>query len=238
MVLRREIKVFVRNGKLLRFLAQERGRKVNQQGPLPLEENREGLGDLEPRRRDPAPRRGQYGNREEEQRNAQEEQRPHQNQEIVREIHTISGGIASGRESNSARKAYARSMQNEEVYSLHRPLKAARTESVMLSFLKEDARGVAMPHDDILVVTLTVANHAIHRILVDNGSSANILYWPVFQQMGIDRDRIKPFGSPLVGFGGEQVYSIGIISLPLTVVTAPKVSNVMVDFLVVDRPSA
>ena len=56
----------------------------------------------------------------------------------------------------------------------------------MLSFLEEDARGVAMPHDDALVVTLTVANHAIHRILDDNGSSADILYWPVFQQMGID----------------------------------------------------
>ena len=152
----------------------------------------------------------------------------------MREIPTISGGG----ESNSARKAYARSMQNKEVYSLHRPLKAARTESVMLSFLKEDARGVAMPHDDALVVTLTVANHAIHRILVDNGSSTDILYWPVFQQMGIDRDRIKPFGSPLVGFSEEQVYPIRIIFLPLTIGTAPKVSNVMVDFLVVDRPSA
>ena len=104
----------------------------------------------------------------------------------MREIHTIFGGIAGEGESNSARKAYARSMQNEEVYSLHRPPKAARMESVMLSFLDEDARGVAMPHDDALVVTLTVTNHAIHRILVDNGSSANILYWPVFQQMGID----------------------------------------------------
>jgi hypothetical protein len=73
-----------------RFLAQERGREVNQQGLLPLEGNREGLGAHEPRRRDPAPIGGQYGNREEEQRNAREEQRHHQNQEVVREIHTIS----------------------------------------------------------------------------------------------------------------------------------------------------
>ena len=52
--------------------------------------------------------------------------------------------------------------------------------------------------------------------------------------MGIDRDKIKPFGSPLVGFDGEQVYPIGIILLPLTAGTALKVSTVMVDFLVVD----
>ena len=56
--------------------------------------------------------------------------------------------------------------------------------------------------------------------------------------MGIDRDRIKPFGSPLVGFGGEQVYPVGINSLSLTAGTAPKVSTMMVDFLVVDRLSA
>ena len=121
----------------------------------------------------------------------------------MREIHTISSGIAGGGESNSARKAYAKSMQSEEVYSLHRPMKVARTESVMLSFSEEDAQGVIMPHDDALVVTMTVANHTIHRILVNNASSADILYWPVFQQMGINRDRIKPFYSPLVGFGRE-----------------------------------
>jgi hypothetical protein len=95
---------------------------------------------------------------------------------VVHEIHTISGGG----ESNSAKKAYARSMQGE-VFSLHRPMKAAKMKSVVLSFSKENARGVVMPHDDALVVTLTVANHAIHRILVDNGSPADILYWPAFQ---------------------------------------------------------
>jgi hypothetical protein len=78
-------------------------------------------------------------------------------------------------------------MQGKEVYSLHRPMKASKKESVVLSFLKEDARGVVMPYYDALVVTVIVANHAIYRILVDNGSSVNILYWPAFQQMGIEQ---------------------------------------------------
>jgi hypothetical protein len=56
--------------------------------------------------------------------------------------------------------------------------------------------------------------------------------------MGIDRDRIKPFGSPLVGFVGEQVQPIGLISLLVIARTAPKQSTVMVDLLVVDRPFA
>jgi hypothetical protein len=92
-----------------------------------------------------------------------------------------------------------------------------------------------MPHNDALVVTVTVANHAIHQVLVDNGSSADILYWPTFKQMGIDRDRIKLFGSPLVGFGREQVQLVGIIPLPVIVGTAPRLSIVMVDFLIDSR---
>jgi hypothetical protein len=95
-----------------------------------------------------------------------------------------------------------------------------------------------MTHDNALVVTVTVANHMIHRILVDNRSSANILYWLAFQHMGIEQDRIKPFGSPLVGFGREQVQPIGITPLSVIVGTAPRLSIVMMDFLVIDRPSA
>ena len=109
---------------------------------------------------------------------------------------------------------------------------------MIISFPEKVAEGISMPHDDALVVTMTVANHTIHRLLVDNGSSTDILYWLVVQQMGISQDRIKPFGLPMVGFTGEQVQTMGLISLPVTCGTSLRQSTVMVDFLVVDRPSA
>jgi hypothetical protein len=56
--------------------------------------------------------------------------------------------------------------------------------------------------------------------------------------MGIEQDKMKPFGSPFVRFGREQVQPIGIIPLLVTIGTAPRLSTIMVDFLVVDRPSA
>jgi hypothetical protein len=40
-----------------------------------------------------------------------------------------------------------------------------------------------------------------------------------------------------VGFGGKQVHLVGIILLLVTVGTTSILSFVMVDFLVVDRPS-
>jgi hypothetical protein len=100
----REIKVFIQNGRLVRFLVEERNREANRRGPP--EEIREGLGWEEPRRRDEALREVR---RDQERRDIREE--PLKNQEVVREIHTIAGGIAGGGDSSSARKAYARSLQ-------------------------------------------------------------------------------------------------------------------------------
>jgi hypothetical protein len=73
MSIRREIETFIQNGKLVRFLTQERIQEANQQRRL--EGGQEGLGHAEPRRRDKAPRAGRR-DREEEQRNAREKQRP------------------------------------------------------------------------------------------------------------------------------------------------------------------
>ena len=43
-----------------------------------------------------------------------------------------------------------------------------------------DIFGIRQPHEDLLVITLRVEEFNIHRILIDNGSSANIIYLPMF----------------------------------------------------------
>ena len=50
-----------------------------------------------------------------------------------------------------------------------------------MSFNKEDARGVKQPHNDPLVITLTIEGFNTKRILVDNGSFVDIIYLPAFQ---------------------------------------------------------
>jgi hypothetical protein len=94
------------------------------------------------------------------------------------------------------------------------------------------------PHDDALVVTMMIGNYNIHRILVDNGSSADILFLPAFEKMKIEQKRVTPAHTPLVGFTGEKVLQVGTISLPLTAGSAPREKTVMTNFLVVDRSSA
>ena len=77
----------------------------------------------------------------------------------------------------------------------------------------------------------------MHRMLVDNGSSADILYYPAFQQMRINRARLTPTNAPLVGFGGTRVLPLGAITLPVTVSDYPQQIIQDVTFLVVDCSS-
>ena len=49
-----------------------------------------------------------------------------------------------------------------------------------ITFTDKDAERVHHPHDDAIDVTLFIANYTTRRVLVDNGSSADILYYPAF----------------------------------------------------------
>uniref|UniRef100_A0A2N9GIS8 Integrase catalytic domain-containing protein n=1 Tax=Fagus sylvatica TaxID=28930 RepID=A0A2N9GIS8_FAGSY len=154
----------------------------------------------------------------------------------VGEIRTIIGGPASGGTSRASRKAYARQVHN--VMVVQRPPKNIRLDDQVISFSEEDARGTHQPHDDALVVTVNIAGFTTRRVMIDNGSSADILYLPAYQQMRIGKDKLRPMDAPLVGFTGDKVCPVGIVTLPITVGTHPKTVSKTVDFLVVNCPSA
>uniref|UniRef100_A0A2N9GVB7 Reverse transcriptase domain-containing protein n=1 Tax=Fagus sylvatica TaxID=28930 RepID=A0A2N9GVB7_FAGSY len=129
------------------------------------------------------------------------------------EIHVITGGVAAGGTSRSSRKAYARQIHN--VLVTQKMDKKPRLEDLPVTFTEEDARKVFHPHDDALVVTLEIAGYSTRRVLIDNGSSADIIYLTAFQQMRIDKNQLRPIETPLVGFTGTSVYPLGIITLQL-----------------------
>ena len=57
----------------------------------------------------------------------------------------------------------------------------------------------------------------MHKVLVDNGSSVDILYYLMSQQMGIGRERLIPTNAPLVSFGGTRVLPLGAVILSVVV---------------------
>jgi len=88
------------------------------------------------------------------------------------------------------------------------------------------------------VITLTIENYQTWRILVDTGSSANILFKSAFDYMGVPREKVVPVSCQLQGFAGEKVLPLGSIDLPVTAGTYPRQKVIMVKFLIVDRVSA
>nr|POE86333.1 hypothetical protein CFP56_41216 [Quercus suber] len=94
------------------------------------------------------------------------------------------------------------------------------------------------PYDDPLVIMLAVEGYSTYRVLVNNGSSVDIMYMTAFQQMKIDPKRLCPFESPLVSFSGDRVYAKGIISLSVTARTYHAQVTRNIDFLIVNCPSS
>ena len=91
-----------------------------------------------------------------------------------------------------------------------------------IMFSDSDLEGCQHPHDDPLVIRVVVDNKTIHRVLVDNGSSADIIFASAFDKMGIEKEKLEPVNTYLRGFSGEKVTSLGSIQLVLTL-GAPRV---------------
>ena len=147
----------------------------------------------------------------------------------------IIGGSSTGQSSKS-RKTYLKVVQNVQLS--RRSPKTRTTEEQAITFTDEDAARIHHPHDDAIVITLLIADYTTRRVLVDNRSSANILYYPAFQQMKFGRDQLRLVNSPLVGFGGTKVQPVGTITLPVVVGAYPQQVTKDVNFLLVNCSSS
>ena len=116
--------------------------------------------------------------------------------------------------------------------------KIARRESPIIGFSEKDVRRLHHPHDDALVVSIRIEDYNMHRVSVNNESSTDIMYYPAFQQMRIDRERLIPTNAPLVSFGGTRVLPLGAITLSVVVGDYPQQITKDVTFLVIDCSSA
>ncbi|XP_019252699.1 PREDICTED: uncharacterized protein LOC109231495 [Nicotiana attenuata] len=82
-----------------------------------------------------------------------------------------------------------------------------------ITFTEEDADGLLLPHNDALVISFYVLDFKIKRILVDVGSSANIIQWRVLEQAKLTRSIILAT-KLLVGFNLVSVTTRGELLLP------------------------
>ena len=159
-----------------------------------------------------------------------------QHQQPLGEIHVISEGFSVGGESNSARKAHLRSIRSGEVMEVQAVSKLPRLDTA-ITFSDSDLEGCQHPHDDPLVIRAIVANRTIHRVLVDNGSSSDIIFASSFDKMDIGREKLEPISTHLRGFSGEKVLPLGSIQLVLTLGDPPCQATTAMKFLIVEASS-
>ena len=107
-----------------------------------------------------------------------------------------------------------------------------------ITFSDSDLEGCQHPHDNPLVIRAVVANKRVHWVLVDNGSSTDIIFASAFDKMGIGREKLEPVSTHLRGFSGEKILPLGSIQLVLTLGDPPCKATTTMRFLVVDAPSA
>ncbi|GMN53160.1 hypothetical protein TIFTF001_022301 [Ficus carica] len=126
--------------------------------------------------------------------------------------HTIFGGDATGATTSSWRN------------------------STPITFTDDEADRLLHLHNDALIGEIRVADNVIRRVLIDNGSSADILFMDAFTRLRIEGAVLTPARTSPYRFTGECVRAVGTVSLPVTVGDDPKRVTRMVEFIIVDRP--
>ncbi|XP_031131879.1 uncharacterized protein LOC116033265 [Ipomoea triloba] len=146
-------------------------------------------------------------------------------------INMIVGGPEGG-DSSGSRKAWARQLYVGTIYGRDDSLKKVCREPIL--FTDEDLPRSQHPHRDALVITMDVHGTVVRRVLVDTGSSVNILYLEVFERLGLQRNKLKPVKTPLAGFTGDSIESEGSIRLPVEIGTFPNLRSIDMEFVVVN----
>jgi hypothetical protein len=105
---------------------------------------------------------------------------------------------------------------------------------VPLTFDTRDVNLRSAPHADAMVINCRVAGWDLHKVLVDNGSQADIIFLHAFDRMGLSHSLLKPIDNPLYRFGGKGTFPIGKLELPLSFGAAPNARSEQVTFDIVD----
>jgi len=126
------------------------------------------------------------------------------------EVHTIFGGFSGGGPTASQRKRYVRSVNSVAGEGSDNPWETD------LVFTKADLRDV-VPHDnDPVVISVVTAGRKVHRVLIDQGSSADVMFWSTFNKLQLSPDLLRAYTGCLYGFAGDQVEVRGYLELRTT----------------------
>ena len=104
---------------------------------------------------------------------------------------------------------------------------------LVMGFSDKDKIGTIQPHDDALVITLRIGGYDVKRVMVDQGSTVEIMYPDLYKGMNLKAADLTPYSSPLVSFEGKIIIPNGQVRLLVQIGS----EVVEVDFIIVDAYS-
>ncbi|XP_031096908.1 uncharacterized protein LOC116001158 [Ipomoea triloba] len=145
-------------------------------------------------------------------------------------IHVIFGGPEGG-EDPDQRRAWSR---NLPVCSINTDQPEKRMKEEPITFTDRDLPLGGDQSAEALVVTIDICCAEVRRVMVDTGSSVNVLYLEAFRNLKVDSSTLKPVRTPLSGFTGDLIHPEGTVVLPVEVGIYPQVLKVAMEFIVVN----
>ncbi|XP_074283398.1 uncharacterized protein LOC141607947 [Silene latifolia] len=145
-------------------------------------------------------------------------------------INVITGGSELSGLTYSAAKRRATESKGDHPETSYR---VSQSDLPLVTFDETDVESGAEQHHDALTITLSIGNCTVRKVLVDTGSSVNLIMFETLKIMGFDKENLIKKFVPLVGFSGETAHSVGELNIPMYIEGV----NKLVRYLVIEGPT-
>jgi hypothetical protein len=112
------------------------------------------------------------------------------------------------------------------------------TVNPILSFLDADLPENRIRDNEPLVIAANLNGFEVCRILIDQGSSVDIMFWSLFDNMGLGSKDLIPHKGSLISFTGDTIIPKGYVDLKVCFGKKPSAKTILVKFIIVNCPSA
>jgi hypothetical protein len=125
----------------------------------------------------------------------------------------ITGGSNTDFNSKRQRRDYYRQVN---YIAIEGPITQTKWSHKAIILTAQDINLASFSHIDAMVATIYIDRWDVTKILIDNGSQAEILFLSTFKKMGYDKKQLKEPTKPLYDFDSKRIEPIRVITLPVS----------------------
>lgn len=114
-------------------------------------------------------------------------------------------GVLGGGESNSSSRRSTRQVLAVEGSTFIPKLNLGRESEPKIVLFDKDVTSIHPHIHGSMIMTVHYDNSDIKRVLIDLGSSTDVLFWDAFERLRLDPYDLCMFQCFMIGFYGEQV---------------------------------